>query len=927
MSQQSIMARSSSFVTAPSAAAEREREVWYARDMAIFRLSLRDPPGSVAEARRWLSEVTPGSEAEAWAQRAYSYALRAIGEYQRSLACAQYAERRFGDLGLATEVARSASGQVWTLRYLGRYEEAVRLARPALRFLRARGETLEVARLTINLGTVYRPMGRLQAARRCYTLAARDYRRCDESVGEATALSNLGNVLADLGRYGEAEWAQRRAIRLYERLDQQAQLARAWLNFGVLLRRRGDYGRAVSVLNESRELASRTGATRGVPLAELELAQTLLHLNLVDEASAAMAEARAGFERLDMPHELGRALLWSAVIAGRQGQSHEATSWLAKATALFERQENRFWEAVTTVQRAGLREASASAVAEVAAAERRLARLGARDRALEARLVRADLLRRLGDECQALEHCRKAARSIRQLGSTSLAYRSNAMLGRLLERTSPGRALAHYRAAIDLLETLRRQARADDLKLSVVADKVDVYERATDLLLARGNGRRQAADALAMVERGKSPGLLEELLARAGGGGRIPAAAGRRLRDLRSRLAEAYDRDDRAGQPRDEDHANSLAELEQAVTSATRELQLMLGKDPAIAPFDLDRLQAALPADGVLLEYYGVGTELVCFVVDSAARGGGLRLRRDLGTLADAERLAGRLRFQVGKAAYGAEFLEQHHARLRPAFDRVLGELWQQLLEPLADDLRAVAHVVVVAHGPLHGMPLHAAFDGKRYLGDRLTISYAPSARVFTACVERRRGQPDRPLFVAPTNEQLPWVAREAAELARLHPAAKMLLGARATRANLHRRIGRFDLLHLATHGKFRADNPSFSSVHLSDGPLSVADLAELCRGAELVTLSACETGLNRLEAGEEVLGLTRAVLGAGASSLLASLWTVHDGATYRFMAEFYRHVFGGRSKAASVQAAMAAVRRELDHPYFWAPFALSGAV
>src|SRR5436305_1606997 len=92
-----------------------------------------------------------------------------------------------------------------------------------------------------------------------------------------------------------------------------------------------------------------------------------------------------------------------------------------------------------------------------------------------------------------------------------------------------------------------------------------------------------------------------------------------------------------------------------------------------------------------------------------------------------------------------------------------------------------------------------------------------------------------------------------------------------------------------------RCGSNSWPHFRPADGWLSVADLAELSRGATLVTLSACETGVNSLAPGEELVGLTRAVLGAGAASLLASLWSVHDEGTSSFMAEFYRALRSGQ--------------------------------
>ncbi len=103
--------------------------------------------------------------------------------------------------------------------------------------------------------------------------------------------------------------------------------------------------------------------------------------------------------------------------------------------------------------------------------------------------------------------------------------------------------------------------------------------------------------------------------------------------------------------------------------------------------------------------------------------------------------------------------------------------------------------------------------------------------------------------------------------------------------------------------------------------------MAELSRDAALVTLSACETGVSAVAAGEELVGLTRAVLGGGASAVLASLWTVHDQATSALMREFYQGWLAGLTRSASLRRAMLLARQEHDHPHFWAPFVLSGAI
>jgi len=131
--------------------------------------------------------------------------------------------------------------------------------------------------------------------------------------------------------------------------------------------------------------------------------------------------------------------------------------------------------------------------------------------------------------------------------------------------------------------------------------------------------------------------------------------------------------------------------------------------------------------------------------------------------------------------------------------------------------------------------------------------------------------------------------------------------------------------VHIATHGHFRSDNPMLSSIQLGSGPFSVFDLYQLRLSAELVTLSGCSTGLNAVVSGDELRGLVRGLLYAGASSVLLTLWDVYDESTTEFMKTFYRHLRAGASKAGALQAGMRELRERYPHPFFWAPFILVG--
>jgi len=167
-------------------------------------------------------------------------------------------------------------------------------------------------------------------------------------------------------------------------------------------------------------------------------------------------------------------------------------------------------------------------------------------------------------------------------------------------------------------------------------------------------------------------------------------------------------------------------------------------------------------------------------------------------------------------------------------------------------------------------------------------------------------------------------VPSEVAQIADTVPNSQIYLDEAATGAALRQHAGTGDVLHLATHGLFRRDNPTFSAVKLHDGWLTAQEIAQLPSVAAHVTLSACESG--RADAtGCEGLGLARAFLGAGAASLLLTQWLVLDEVAALLMPHWYAAVGRAVAPAAALQAAQQAVRERYPHPYYWAPFVLVG--
>ena len=277
-------------------------------------------------------------------------------------------------------------------------------------------------------------------------------------------------------------------------------------------------------------------------------------------------------------------------------------------------------------------------------------------------------------------------------------------------------------------------------------------------------------------------------------------------------------------------------------------------------------------------------------------------------------------------------------ARLRGARDRahafaglqenslgLLQRLYDLLLKPISSALESCEHLTIVPYGMLHYLPFHAFFDGTDYLIDRYTISYAPSASVLRYCMERKPVENARPLIIGVADERAPQIAHEVAHLKKLFPQSRTYFGDRATRKVVVRQAAQADFLHIATHAVFRTDSPMFSALKLADGWLTALDLYSMTCNTNLVALSGCRSGASELTGADELLGLMRGFLYAGARSLLLSLWDVNDRSTAKFMGAFYQAWLSGLSKSASLRAAIQHVRAEEPHPYFWAPFVLIG--
>lgn len=210
---------------------------------------------------------------------------------------------------------------------------------------------------------------------------------------------------------------------------------------------------------------------------------------------------------------------------------------------------------------------------------------------------------------------------------------------------------------------------------------------------------------------------------------------------------------------------------------------------------------------------------------------------------------------------------------------------------------------------------------------DRWELTLAPSASLWYTLGQRPPARHTAPALLMGVPEPgIAQVAEELQSLSQAFPEATVFCGETATLEAFQTEAAGKRLIHLATHGLFRADNPLFSGLRFADGWLLARDLYRLHLDAELVTLSACRTGVSEVAPGDELFGLVRGFLAPGASALAVSLWPADDRATAQLMPTLYRALLAGATPSAALRTAQQQLRRDFPHPYHWAAFCLIGS-
>ena len=863
------------------------------------------------------------------------------GDEAKARADFERAVELYEELGREVDAAATRRSLVDVYQMSGDSAAALACAERAQAVLEAHGQTRLLAQLHVNVGNVHTRLDDYPAAGERYRAARELFASLGDAVGQAFADFNLAVVEMNGDRVESAERRWLEARRGMEAAGMGLLVADCDYNLAYLQSRRGRFELAIEGLERARR-AYGEDKPSGPPLCDLDLAEIHLRLDARRDALGYATRATERFAELGLEYERARAEVLAGIARARLGARDVALADLARAGERFARLGNRSFASCIEIQRASLQietGGAKAASARLLSAEATLRQRGMPWLAELAALVRARAELALGEAQAALEILRRldAPREDGELRDgllESLARRLEAEAHEALG--DPKSALAALRRAVEGIEGSYAQVPSGDVRMAFFRDQHPAFVDLAFALLAAQRPR----EALVVLEQGRSRSLREVPLA-AGGDAASFRAARERLdwllsRRLDDQLGFAAGRHElRAAEP----DGGRRADWSRAIEETRGELaRLAARRGPAGA---LPRLTAAELVGArrcdELLVLYVTGPRGTCAWLHHDDDADGPLVESVVLPLTE-ERLAhlrDHLLFQLGRLQLGGAYLARHEAGILSALDSIFAELGDRLLAPIRDlhpqRMPAGRPLLVVPYGPLHDLPFHAfRLDGAP-LVERHDTSYGLSAWQLARARARARVPAEESLdsgviWAAGTGqESLPHVERELGRIEALYGSSFRRLPPDALCARLRAGDIRGRMLHIAGHGRFESSHPRFSAICLGQTSLLAHDLSDMDLHLDLVTLSGCETGRKLRIGGDELLGLPRALIGAGARAVLASHWPVDDADAASFMADVYGELAAGRSARGAVAQAQRALRQRSAQPLSWAAFSLLG--
>jgi CHAT domain-containing protein len=697
---------------------------------------------------------------------------------------------------------------------------------------------------------------------------------------------NRANVLGYLGRLPAAERDLSTGITLAKAHALHYFVAILTENLGFFNVRKGDIPTALRLFAEALEHAD--GYNRFNVI--YDRAEAFLSVGVAGEARESLQRAIGEVEAAGFAVDIAEWHLMIAHAALAEGDAQSAHSFARKAFGEFRKQSRPRWALLAQHLEIRARWAAGERTAKLATAARdayakhwtagwQVAALHCLLVAGRVELDRGRLQAARGDLAQAARARRHGPADLR-----AAAWYAEALLR--AAGNDPRGATTALKAGLKVVDEHAATLGATDLRVHASGLGADLAEQGVRLAIESG----KPGAVLEWIERFRA-GALRRRPVRPPSDNKLATELAE-LRRITAELAQATatGKDSRALRAQQ-------VQLEEAVRTRSRHAS---GRRAPAAQLDVDELTASL-GERALVEILRVDDTMVAVT----AVDGRLRMTT-LGGYAETLKEQESLRFSLHRIArkHGSNASLE---AARSALDHAAANLETLLLQPLADII-GDRELVIVPTGHLHALPWPTlpSLRGR-------PVSIAPSATTWLAAMKagskaRNRSDGRVVLVAGPELEHAPL---EVQALAKLYLKPEILSGTKADADVVRQTMDGAELVHIAAHGTFRADNPQFSAIELADGPLTVYDLERVKRAPRRLILSACDSGLSAVHPGDELMGLAGAVFSLGTSSLVASVVPVADDVTKALMVELHRELCTGSSPAQALATAQQRVRAD----------------
>jgi CHAT domain-containing protein/tetratricopeptide (TPR) repeat protein len=913
-----------------------------------------------------LRTPTPADKDRVAAERAFMEAQQLRSQAtaaSRRQAIEKYSEALLLFRALGDRVARPQEVRYWEAHTLngmgvvswslGEQQKALEYYHQALSLRRAVGDRFGETNTLNNIGAGYWSLGEQQKALEYYQQALPLRRVLGDRRGEVLTLNNIGLVYWSLDELQKALDYYHQALPLSQQLGDTGGQAYTLNNIGLAYSTLGEQQKALTYYNQALELTQKLGDTDGQAGILNSMGVGYWSLGNLEKAldyyNQALPLVQQGGDRLGVAATLSNI----GNVYADKGENHKALDYYNQALLLAQKLGNRSQLAIT------------------------LSKIG-------------KVYSSLGETQKALDYYNQALSLARIVGNRSReAFTLSSIAALERDRGNLNAALTQIEDALKIIESLRSKIASQELRSSYFASKQDYYKFYIDLLMQLHKTNPSSgydAQALYASERARARSLLELLSeARADIRSGVNPELLAQEQTLKQQLnAKEQRRVQLLNSQDNEAQAAALQKEIQALLNQYQEVQAQIRvKSPHYAaltqpqPLTLQQIQSTLLDDNTLLLEYSLGKERSYLWAVTKTGITSYELPKG----ADIEAAAKRFR----------DALTVPTQRTFPAkVASAATELGNMLLSPVAGQL-GDKRLVIVSDGALQYVPFSAlrvpgkSGDSNLPLVVEHEIINLPSASTLAVLRRELAGRKPAPKTAAVladpvftkdderlngvgqasrlpqgerernsisgeleraasdtgvTFDRLPGTRQEAEQILALLPATEREQAfdfAASRTIATSPDLAQYRIVHFATHGILNSVNPELSGVVLSlvdehgaptNGFLRLHDIYNLNLPAELVVLSACQTGLGQDVKGEGLVGLTRGFMYAGAARVVMSLWSVDDQATAKLMQIFYKKML---KEGLKPQAALRAAQVEMSQhpqwssPYYWAAFTIQG--